>query len=266
MNRPIGVFDSGIGGLTVVRELIRELPNEDIVYFGDTARVPYGTKSKATILKFSLENVLFLSKFKVKLIVIACNTSSALALQELKRNFRVPILGVIEPGARAAVLKTKNKKIGVIGTSATIASGAYEKAIKNIAKGARIFTQSCPLFVPLAEEGWTDNKVADIVTQLYLKPLKNKGIDTLILGCTHYPMFKNVIKKALGQGVALVDSAQELAKEANALLRAKGLANKQKCARKIEFYVSDEPLKFAHLGKKFLGRKIPSVKKANYNV
>jgi len=264
MNKPIGVFDSGVGGLTVVRELIKELPHEDIIYFGDTARVPYGAKSKATILKFSIENVLYLLRFKVKLAIIACNTSSAVALEQLRANFRVPILGVIAPGARAAVSLAKNSRIGVIGTSATIASGAYERAIKENAPSAKVFSQSCPLFVPLVEEGWVKNDIAFEIARRYLSPLKKKRVDALILGCTHYPLLKGAIKNVMGSGITLVDSAQELAKEARALLYAQGIAKPRKSGRaKLEFHVSDEPVKFARLGKMFLGREIGLVKKTN---
>ncbi|MBI2495672.1 MAG: glutamate racemase, partial [Candidatus Omnitrophica bacterium] len=207
--QPIGVFDSGIGGLTVVKALIEELPVESIVYFGDTARVPYGTKSKHTIVKFSLENVEFLLRFGVKCIVIACNTSSSWALPTLRKYFKVPIIGVIRPGALAAVRETRNKRIGVIGTNATIQSRAYETAIQRIDPAVKVFSGSCPLFVPLVEEGWLNGAISRQVARRYLEPLARQRIDTLILGCTHYPLLASTIQQVLGSGVSLVDSAKQ---------------------------------------------------------
>ena len=204
-SRPIGIFDSGVGGLTVVGKVQEILPNEDLIYFGDTARVPYGTKSKETVTKFSVENVEFLMGHNVKLVIVACNTASSLSLDFLKRCFRVPVIGVIEPGAREAVSATRNDRIGVIGTNATVSSGAYETAMKRIDKKLKVFAASCPLFVPLVEDGWMDRRVAYDVASIYLKPLKAKGVDTLILGCTHYPLLKNVIRKVMGADVMLVD-------------------------------------------------------------
>jgi glutamate racemase len=255
-SRPIGIFDSGVGGLTVADKVQKIMPGEDIIYFGDTARVPYGTKSKETITKFSVENVEFLMKHNVKIILVACNTASSLSLDFLKRCFRVPIIGVIEPGARAAAGVTRNNRIGVIGTSATISSQAYEKAIKKIRANARVFTQSCPLFVPLVEEGWTQNPVADMIAGVYLKPIKSKNVDTLIMGCTHYPMLKSVIRKVVGRGVFLIDSAVEVAKEARGLLDANGLLNERKTRGECLYLVSDEPARFVRMGEKFLGRHI----------
>lgn len=261
-SRPVGIFDSGVGGLTVAGQVQEILPGESIIYFGDTARVPYGTKSKETITKFSVENVEFLMEHDVKLVIVACNTASSLSLDFLKRCFRVPIIGVIDPGARAAVNMTENKRIGVIGTRATIASGSYEKAIKKAAKGISIFTQSCPLFVPLVEEGWADEKVALEVARIYLEPLKKKKVDTLILGCTHYPLLKSAIKKVLGEPVTLIDSAKEVAKAAKEVLDAGGLLNTSGSDKKHRFFVSDEPGPFIKIGEKFLKRKINCVKRA----
>ncbi|MFA6320488.1 MAG: glutamate racemase [Candidatus Omnitrophota bacterium] len=261
-SRPIGIFDSGVGGLTVVGKIQEMLPNENLVYFGDTARVPYGTKSKETVTKFSVENVEFLMEHNVKLVIVACNTASSLSLDFLKRCFRVPVIGVIGPGARQAVSVTRNNRIGVIGTNATVSSGAYEKAVKKISPRYSVFTQACPLFVPLVEEGWDDKDVTKTVTQIYLKPLKGKRVDTLIMGCTHYPILKNVLKKVMGPGVVLVDSANEVAKEARDILDASGLLNASKKAGDHRFFVSDEPNRFVRIGEKFLKRKIKCVKRA----
>ena len=265
--RPIGVFDSGVGGLTVVKEMLRKLPNEDIVYFGDTARVPYGNKSNSTITRFSIENALFLLRFNVKMIVAACNTSSSTSLKILKKNFKVPIVGVIQPGVRGAAGCTKNKRIGIIGTRTTIASRSYEKQLKKLMPETKIFTQACPLFVPLAEEGWINNGVAGDIAKVYLRPLKKSGIDTLILGCTHYPIMKNKIKEVVGKRVHLIDSAKQVAEEVKQILDMQDMAAGKKNKGSLKLYVSDEPGKFAQLGEKFLGRKIKIVKKVrNQNV
>lgn len=260
--RPIGVFDSGVGGLTVVGEMQKILPKETIVYFGDTARVPYGTKSKETVTKFSVENVEFLMEHDVKLIVVACNTVSSLSLDFLRRCFRVPIIGVIEPGAKCAVSTTRNNRIGVIGTHATVSSRAYDKAVAKITSRARIFSQSCPLFVPLVEEGWLDKRVTHEVAAEYLAALKKKNIDTLILGCTHYPLLRNVVAKVMRDKVMLVDSAKEVAKGAKEILVANGLLNDSGPARKSKFFVSDQPERFVKLGESFLKRRIDCVKRA----
>ena len=262
-SRPIGIFDSGVGGLTVAGKIREMLPGEDLVYFGDTARVPYGTKSKETVTKFSVENVEFLMEHNVKLVVVACNTASSLSLDFLKRCFRVPVIGVIGPGAREAISATRNNRIGVIGTHATVSSGAYEKAIKKISPRYSVFTQACPLFVPLVEEGWADKEVTKTVTEIYLKPLKKNRIDTLILGCTHYPILADVVKKVMGPQVVLVDSAREIAKEAKEILDASSLLNSSKAPAKHKFFVSDEPHRFVRIGEKFLKKRIKCVKRAN---
>jgi len=261
-NRPVGIFDSGVGGLTVFSAVERTLPREEIIYFGDTARVPYGTKSGETVTKFSVENVEFLMKHDVKLVIVACNTASSLSLGFLKKCFRVPIIGVIEPGARNAVRSTRNNRIGVAGTTATVASHAYEKAIKHINPRISVYSRSCPLFVPLVEEGWTDHKVTREIAASYLAPLKTKGVDTLILGCTHYPILKRVIAKVMGKRAVLVDSAEEVAKEAAGILDAAGLLNERGGRKKHKFFVSDGPQHFIRLGERFLKRKMDSVKKA----
>ncbi|MCX5686103.1 MAG: glutamate racemase [Candidatus Omnitrophica bacterium] len=260
-SRPIGIFDSGVGGLTVVDKIEKLLPHEDIIYFGDTARVPYGTKSKETVTKFSVENVEFLMAHDVKLVIVACNTASSLSLDFLRRCFKVPVIGVIAPGAAGAVNSTRNNRIGVIGTSATISSGAYEKAIRKISRKVKIFTQSCPLFVPLVEEGWTGGEIARKVSGIYLNGFKVNRIDTLILGCTHYPMLKDVIKKAVGPDVLLIDSAAEVAKEARDLLDASGLLNNSRRKGGQKFFVSDEPGRFIKTGGRFLRRRISCVKR-----
>jgi|SRR3989338_4734936 len=262
-NSPIGIFDSGVGGLTVVKELTREMPNEDIIYFGDTARVPYGTKSASTIQKFSIQNVLFLLKRNVKLIIIACNTSSAIGLPFLSEYFSIPIIGVIKPGAKAAVRSTRNGRIGVIGTSATVLSGAYDKEIRSLNSGIKVYSSSCPLFVPLAEEGWANDGIVDIVARKYLAAFKGRKIDTLIMGCTHYPLLRSSIQRVMGKGVKLIDSAEETAKEAKNLLEECGLKSAAKRKTGSRFYVSDAPDKFRAVAKRFLGKDTKAVEKVD---
>jgi len=259
--RPIGIFDSGVGGLTVVDKIRSILPGEDVIYFGDTARVPYGTKSKETVTKFSVENVEFLMEHDVKLVIVACNTASSLSLDFLKRCFKVPIIGVIEPGAREAVSVTRNNRIGVIGTHATVSSGAYEKAIRKISPRYSVFTQACPLFVPLVEEGWAEDNVTRTIARTYLGGMKAKAVDTLIMGCTHYPILKDVLKKVMGSSVALIDSANEIAKEARNILDAGGLLNSPRAKGRDMFFVSDEPSRFIRIGEKFLKQRIKCVKR-----
>jgi len=262
-DRPIGIFDSGLGGLTVVKEITKILPDESIIYFGDTARVPYGTKSKKTIEKFSLQNTRFLTKSKVKLIVVACNTSSSLALNLLKRTFKIPITGVIEPGVKQALLKTKNERVGVIGTRATISSGVYQKALTGHRSKVKVFALSCPLFVPLVEEGWLNKKITRAIVYDYLEPLVKKKIDTLILACTHYPLIKSVIAGVMGPRVGLIDSAASVAAEVRRQLIEKGLRAGASHGSKYQFFVSDEPRIFSKEGSKFLGRKIINIKRIN---
>jgi len=257
----IGVFDSGLGGLTVVKELIKQLPNEDIVYFGDTARVPYGTKSKEAIMRFSKENVRFLLKHKVKMIVVACNSSSSFALSALHKKFSLPIVGVIEPGAKKACAVTKNKKIGVIATSATIQSQKYVRMIKKISKKAIVKSQACPLFVPLAEEGWFFEKATRDIAKKYLSTMIKSKIDTLILGCTHYPLLKKVIASVMGRQVFLVDSAKETAGEVKGILKKMDLENLSSRKGRYQFFVSDKPQHFKDLAKRFLGCNIKNIKK-----
>ena len=259
MSKPIGVFDSGVGGLTVAREILRHLPDETIVYFGDTARVPYGTKSKEAITRFALEDARFLISKDVKMIVVACNSVSSNALGCLKEEFDIPIIGVIEPGARAACEATRNNKVGVIGTSATIESGAYEEAIHRHRRNVDVISAACPLFVPLVEEGWLDEKITVDVAKEYLVPLLEKGIDTLLLGCTHYPLLEQSIAMVTGSEVMLVDSAETTAKEVAELSRSGQPAEKGHGDRAHQFFLSDIPRNFAEIGKRFLGREIEPV-------
>ncbi|MDD4909508.1 MAG: glutamate racemase [Candidatus Omnitrophica bacterium] len=258
MRQAIGVFDSGVGGLTVARELIHQLPCEDIVYFGDTARVPYGIKSKETVIRFSVENTLFLLKHDVKLICVACNTASSVALPVIKAHFKVPVVGVISPGVREAVYATQNKRVGVIGTRGTIRSRSYEYEIKQLDPQVKVTAVACPLFVPFVEEGWLSGEVVLSVARAYLKPLKDARVDTVILGCTHYPLLKGIIKEVLGREVTLIDSAKQVAIEVKKILIQDGLLNKGRGGRH-NFFVSDNPEWFSGLAETFLGRKINNV-------
>jgi glutamate racemase len=255
--RPIGVFDSGIGGLTVLRAIHELLPAEDTIYLGDTARSPYGTKSPEAVTRYSFENVDFLLARGIKILVVACNTSSAVALSALRDQVPVPVLGVIEGGVKAALRATSNRKIGVIGTEATIHSGAYTRALKAIRPEVEVYSRACGLFVPLAEEGWVDNRVAELVVESYLKSLKESGIDTLILGCTHYPLLKKTIGAYMGKGVVLVDSAGETAREAKRLLADLSLCRRRRKGE-ASFFVTDVPDRFVKVGHRFLGEKVES--------
>lgn len=262
--KPIGVFDSGIGGLTVVKALMDELPSESIVYFGDTARVPYGTKSKPTIVKFSLENVEFLLRFDVKCIVVACNTSSSWALPTLRKYFKVPIIGVIRPGALAAVRYTRNQRVGVIGTRATINSKAYETAIKRVNPRVKVFSVSCPLFVPLVEEGLLNGSICHDIAQRYLKPLKRQRVDTMILGCTHYPLLTKTIKKVMGPQVTMVDSANQTVNEVRGVLMGIDALSNGNPKPRYRFFVTDEPSHFDNIRNRFLGKSPGVVERANH--
>ncbi len=255
----IGVFDSGLGGLTVVHEIIQGLPNEKVIYFGDTARVPYGTKSAATIIRYSREIARFLLKQKVKILVVACNTASAHALDVLRRELPVEVIGVIEPGARRAARSTKSGKIGIIATSSTIRSEKYADCLKRIDKRIRVISQPCPLFVPLVEEGWFDHAVTYKVAEEYLAPLKKAKVDTVILGCTHYPLIKHVVREVMGPKVALVDSAEQVAIEVEELLIHRRQLRTQLLPAQHTFVVSDEPGNFQKLASRFLGDGIKDV-------
>ncbi len=258
MRNPIGVFDSGVGGLTVVREILARLPDEEIVYFGDTARVPYGSKSEGTITKFGLQAASFLISKGVKLIVVACNTVSSNSLETLEQSLEIPIIGVIRPGAEAACAATKTGRVGVIGTVATVESRAYEEAIRSISPEVDVLSRSCPLFVPLVEEGWIDHEATYLVAREYLAPFKEKGIDTLVLGCTHYPLLKGPISRVMGEGVALIDSAEETASEVEEVLSERGILTRGDSPAEHSFFLSDIPRKFSEIAR-FLGQPIPSV-------
>ncbi len=258
-NGPIGVFDSGIGGLTVLRALLKELPSESFVYFGDTARVPYGNKSPETVLRFSRENVQFLMDEGVKFVVVACNTASAEAVPIIESEFSVPIVGVIKPGVRAAVRKSKSNKIGVIGTAGTIRSEAYQKGIRELEPGAMVNASPCPLFVPLVEEGWTDSPITEMIAETYLKDYRREAIDVLVLGCTHYPLLHDVIGRVLGPDVALVDSAVETAREVRERIHAAGLQS-DSGKGELSIYLSDIAPNFTEVGERILGRPIQDVR------
>jgi glutamate racemase len=258
--KPIGVFDSGIGGLTVVQALMKRLPHENIVYFGDTARVPYGPKSPQVVREYSAQDTDFLVSHHVKMIVVACNTVSSVALDVVQKHARVPVVGVILPGARAAVGVTKKKSIGVIGTVGTIMSKAYTNAIRQLDASITVVGQACPLFVPFAEEGWIDHKATELVAREYLFPLKLQKIDTLVLGCTHYPILKDVIGKVFDGCVELIDSGEAAASEVAELLDSTDLRNESTEKANIRFFVSDIPHKFAEVGERFLGQKLGRVR------
>ncbi len=257
---PIGIFDSGVGGLTVFKEVAGLLPHENIIYLGDTARVPYGTRSPQTVIKYSQEITAFLLRQGIKLLVVACNTSSAVSLPALKKENDIPVIGVIEPGARRAAEMTQNRLVGVIGTEGTVKSRAYEHAIRAIDQRIRVASRACPLFVPLAEEGWVDNEVARLTAQSYLRPLLDEAIDTLVLGCTHYPLLEGIIREIMGDEVCLVNSAQETAKEVQRVLEEEKLAAAGKKHALYTFYVTDNAERFVKVGERFLGRRLRSVK------
>ena len=259
---PIGVFDSGIGGLTVVRAIIERLPGESVVYLGDSARVPYGTKSAETIVRFALQDAEFLKVRGVKMIVVACHSASSVALPELVSRFDVPVLGVIEPGARAVVAATKANRVGVVGTTATIGSAAYERAIRAVQSDVEIVAKPTPLFVPLAEEGWQDNEVAELVARRYLEPLGAEGIDALLLGCTHFPLLMPVIARVLGPAVQLVDSSVETAGAAAALLAERGMLAERSVGRH-RFYLTDLTPGFEMIGARFLGSPLGEILRAS---
>jgi glutamate racemase len=263
--KAIGIFDSGVGGLTVAKQIFKKLPFENMIYFGDTARTPYGPRSPGIVRKFSVQNISFLSTQGVKLIVVACNTASAVALEYLKKIFQLPLMGVIEPGSNAAVKVTKNGRIGVIGTAGTIRSDSYSKAIQKIDKLIKVFGYPCPLFVSLAEEGYIDKKATYLIAEEYLAPLKKQKIDTLVLGCTHYPLLKKVISRVMGDKVTLIDSAEETALEVKRILEENDSLNTSKTEPCYKFYVSDFPEKFIQISKRFLGEKIKEVKKIDIN-
>lgn len=260
-NRPIGVFDSGLGGLTVVNQLIQHLPQESIIYFGDTARVPYGTKSPETVRKFAVQIIRFLQSQGVKLIVVACNTVSSVAMEKILELSDVPVIGVIEPGSRAALQKSKNRRIGVIGTSATVSAGKYNSVLLSMSPDVAVFSQACPLFVPLVEEGWIGSAVTEMVARIYLEPVMRQSVDTLILGCTHYPIIKDTIKKIVDNKIEIVDSAIQTALEVRELLKSERLLNDSGSEPEHLFYVSDFPQKFEDIARRLLGRPLENIRR-----
>lgn len=260
-NRPIGVFDSGMGGLTVLKEIMGLLPAESIVYFGDCGRIPYGTKSKETVVKYTFQDIRFLLSQDIKMIIIACNTASAFSYDQVRNNFDIPVIEVIRPGSAAAVRETRNKRVGVIGTTGTINSGLYEKIIKDIDSSIEVYSRACPLFVQLAEEGWWENDIARRIAEEYLLPLKEKKIDTLVLGCTHYPLLQKAISQVMGKEIKLVSSGQEVAKVVGQLITQRKINRDDSIKPVYRYYTSDSVEKFEELGSSFLGRKIYSAEK-----
>jgi glutamate racemase len=261
-NLPIGIFDSGVGGLTVYRALHERLPDEHFVYLGDTARVPYGTKSLATVERYATENARFLESHGIKLLVVACNTASALALPAIRDAVSVDVIGVIDPGARAAVGNTSGKRIGVIGTEATVQSEAYRRSISSLDPSALVIERACPLFVSLAEEGWAETEVARSVAEHYLSDLRKSDLSTLVLGCTHYPILRGVISEAVGRDISLIDSGEATANEVESLLEIRGLARptvstedrvRQLCDDLDHFYVTDAAQRFSKVAERILG-------------
>jgi glutamate racemase len=261
--KPLGVFDSGIGGLTVVKRIISILPLENIVYFGDTARVPYGSKSNSTVIEYSIQDTKFLLSKNVKLIVVACNTASSVALKELRSRFDIPVIGMIEPGALMAVKNTKIGKIGVIGTSATINNKAYSDAISKLDPKIQVCEKACPLFVPLAEEGWVDHKATYLIAQEYLKELKEQKADTVVLGCTHYPILAKIIQEVLGDNVTLIDSGIAAAKVVGEELDRMNLHSNSNSPGTQDYYVSDIPQKFKEISQIFMGKNLEYIKKVD---
>ena len=251
-NRSIGVFDSGLGGLTAVKQIMQELPNESIVYFGDTGRVPYGSRSKETIIKYSKSDMSFLLQKDVKIIVVACGTVSSVALPKLRETVPISLIGVVEAAAEAAISATKNNKVGVIGTKGTIKSGAYERYINSKNPKIKTFSKACPLFVPLVENGHFDTMVAELVVEEYLTEIKKNGVDTLILGCTHYPLLKNTIARFMGEGVTLIDAGAEVSKLLKRTLKEKDMLAEKPTAEQYKYYVSDDIDGFESLGGMFL--------------
>lgn len=263
---PIGIFDSGIGGLTVMREITDLLPCENTIYLGDTARVPYGSKSKETVERYSFEVAAFLLKSNIKMLVAACNTASAYAVADLKKRLDIPVIGVIEPGSRAAVAATINNRIGVIGTEGTIRSSAYSSAIKLINPDVETFVKACPLFVPLVEEGWADDEVTRLVAQRYLAELRECGIDTLVLGCTHYPLLKSTISSVMGPSVRLIDSAASTAEEVRRVLDQRSLLSDAGPEEALHrFFVTDSPERFLAVGRRFFGPGLEKAELATLN-
>ena len=260
---PVGVVDSGVGGLTVAREIMRNLPSEKIVYFGDTARVPYGSKSKETVIRYSRQIIRFLQEQQVKAIVVACNTASAFALDTVRDEFDIPIIGVIESGAKVAAARTRNKRVGIIGTVGTVGSGIHAQYLKKVDPGITVFGKACPLFVPLVEEGWLHDPVTVEVASRYLKELQDKDVDTLILGCTHYPLIRSTIRQVMGEEVCLVNPAYETALELGKLLEEQGLSSTGTEQKEFpyRFYVSDLADEFKEFANSILPYDVEMTKK-----
>jgi glutamate racemase len=265
MDNPIGIFDSGIGGLTVVKELIKLMPDEDLVYFGDTARVPYGTRSVKLIKQYALEDAAFLDQFNIKILIVACNTVSAVAVDLLKSSLKIPVTGVIKPGVAAALDNTKNLRIGVIGTTATIHSQAYNLRIRELNPDVQVYAQSCPLLVSLVEEGWIEDEITRLTIRKYLEPLLHKEIDTIILGCTHFPVLKNLIQEVVGEHIALIDSGQEAAVVVNKMLAVKNIRKNEQSTGNFNCFVSDIPNKFDDVGSRFLGEPLVNAKRVDFD-
>lgn len=261
---PIGVFDSGVGGLTVVRALMERLPFESILYFGDTARVPYGIKSVPTIESYTAQITDYLLGRGVKMLIVACNTMAAVAAPVVQQRTRLPVVDVIEAGARVAAATTRNGVVGVIGTPTTINSNAYAKVLHQHRSELRVFSQACPLLVPLVEEGWLDHPVTRMTVDEYLKPVLAEGIDTLVLGCTHYPLLKPLLRAAVGDDVTLVDSAITTADRAAELLQQQGLTQAPGVSPDYTFCVTDIPLRFQTIGERFLGRALPQIERVSW--
>ncbi len=255
----IGVFDSGVGGLTVLQQLRRLLPNENLIYLGDTARVPYGTKSAETVQQYAMEAATFLMQQQVKMVVVACNTASSVALDLLQKQLNIPVVGVIEPGARRVADLTSSGVVGVIGTEGTVASDAYPQALRSIMPEVTVLSAACPLFVPLAEEGWAQHEIAYLAAREYLMPLLQAQIDTLVLGCTHYPLLKTVLQRVLPDDVHLVDSAEETAHTVQRMLSSCNLLCDGAATGSWDFYVTDVPRRFIRVGEAFLGANLAGV-------
>lgn len=265
MNNPIGIFDSGIGGLTVVKELIKLLPKENLVYFGDTARVPYGTRSVKLIKQYALEDAAFLEQFNIKLLIIACNTASAVAVELLKSALIIPVTGVIEPVVSAALEISKKKRVGVIGTTATINSQAYDNQIKNLKPEVKVYGQPCPLLVSLVEEGWVDEEITRLTIRKYLKPLLDKDVDTIILGCTHFPVLTQLIQDEVGPLITLIDSGQETARVVKNMLENMEIEANQNSDGDFRCFVSDIPNKFDEVGTRFLGEPVVNAVRVDFD-
>jgi glutamate racemase len=264
MDKPVGIFDSGIGGLSVVKHLMRLLPKENLIYFGDTARVPYGTRSHEIIKQYALEDALFLQQFDIKLLVVACNTASAIAADLLRTALPIPVMGVIIPGAEKAVEVTRNNKIGVIATRATIDSNAYSLEIKKISPQTEIFSQAGSILIPLVEEGWIEEKITRLTIRKYIEPLLESGIDTLILGCTHFPVIRKTIQSEIGNDIIIIDSGEETANKVKESLHELNIKRPGINPGTFQFYVSDIPLKFDQIAQRFLEKPVRNTQKVDF--